>query len=114
MRCALDICGHVIERALDGRYDVADSREVEHVLRAVEQRVSRHKVSNVPVLEYHSVVLMMREILLPATGQVVDHPDVKPLLDQQIDHMAADEPGATSHDRNRASQPTARRPASWP
>ena len=89
---ALDVRRHVFHRPLDGRHDVADAREMEHVVHTRKQRVAGLVGADVGGFEGEiRVALVVGDIGLPAAHQIVDDADFVALADQQVDHVAADE-----------------------
>ncbi len=72
---------------------------MEHVIDAVEQRVARLIGADVGVLEHHvGIAGVVRDIGLAAADQIVDDAHAVAAVDQQIDHVAADEAGAAGDD----------------
>ncbi len=97
---ALDVHFHVLQRPLDRRHDVADAGEVEHVARAREGVVVGRQGPDVTeVADQVRAVAVMGQVEFAAAAQVVDRPHAVAALEQQVDHVAADESGAAGHDR---------------
>jgi hypothetical protein len=62
----------------------------------------QNQAPNVGDTQLHvRVARVAGKIALTATDQVVDDPHGKSALNQEVDHMAADEAGATGDDCNR-------------
>jgi hypothetical protein len=100
---ALNIHRHVVERRLDRRDDVADAGKVEDMVDAAEQRRSGPTGAHIAPLECKiGVCRMGGQIGLTAADEVVEDSDLMPARQQQLDHVAADEAGATGHQRDRA------------
>ena len=53
-------------------------------------------------------VAVVLEVVEAAAGEVVDDPDVVALREEEVDHVAADEPGAAGDDCDRAGSPRCR------
>jgi hypothetical protein len=50
------------------------------------------------------IALTMREIRTMPADEIIDDADFKTAIQKQINHVAADEPGATGHHRTRHDQ----------
>jgi hypothetical protein len=101
---ALHVHRHVFERALDGRNDVADAGEMDDVIGAGEQRMAGLEAADVGALELDvGIVAVGGDIVLAAADKVIDDADPEAARDQKVDHVAADEPGATGDDRAQTS-----------
>jgi len=68
----------------------------------VRKQCPKAAVAGIDLLEVDpGLPPMLREVLGPAGGQVVDHHDRVAAFDQQVDHVAADEPRPSGDDRAR-------------
>ena len=81
MHSALNVGGHVLERVLDGRHDIADPGKVKYILGALEKRIVRGKAASISALEYQWLMVAMRKILFTATDKVIDYPHLVTLFD---------------------------------
>ena len=96
----VDVGPHIVDRSLDGRDDVPDPAEVEDQVDPVEHGRRRAEVAHVDLLDGEPRVRpVLAEVLEPSGGEVVDRTDLEALREQEIDHVAADEPGAARDDR---------------
>ena len=106
---AVNIDGHVVRRPLDGRNDVADTREVEGVAGAAERAIVRGQRADVALVQVDvGIARVMGQVGRATTHEVVDDVHAEPLVGEQIDHMAADEAGAAGHDHDRPRRHAAR------
>src|SRR5581483_3879082 len=93
---------HVRNRIVDRRYDVADPGEMEHVCGTGENTRAGLELADVlPVARKIGVARQVLQIAAVAAGEVINHPDGKSLLDEQVNHVAADETSAAGYDRRR-------------
>ncbi len=93
---ALYVGRHIFARLLDRGYDVPDTGEVEHVPSAGEELVVGRKGADVALIEDDlRIHLVLRQVRRAATDEIIDDADAETSLDKKIDHVAADEPGAT-------------------
>jgi hypothetical protein len=94
---------HIFQRTLDRRDDVADAGEVKNIVGTAKQARVGHELANVTLLERQvRVTGVLRQVGGSASSQVVDHAHAVVALEQDVDHVAADEAGATGHHRNLA------------
>ena len=94
---------HVFQRTLDRRNDVADAGEVKYIVGAAKQARVRRELANVALLERQiRIAGVMCQVGGSASGQVVDHAHAVAAIEQDVDHVAADEAGATGHNRDLA------------
>jgi hypothetical protein len=101
---ALRVDGEVVQRTLDRRHDVTDSREVKDVRRIREERTVRLERADVRHLErQRRIVAVVLEVLAASAREVVDHAHLEALRQEEIDHVAADEPGAAGDDCDRTA-----------
>ena len=97
---ALHVRIHVFGRRFDRRDDVADAGEVENVVALLENRRRRLQAADVfPVAREIAVGLVMVEVRLVATDKIVDDAHLESTVEQQIDHVTADEARTTRHHR---------------
>ena len=102
---ALDIDIHILGGPLDRWNDVADSCEMEDILRAGKNVRIRSETADV-FLEKQDGRFdtnVVGYILGMPTGEVVDDPDLVASLDQEINGVASDEPSASCYDGYRQS-----------
>ena len=96
----VDVGPHIVYRALDGRDDVPDPAEVEDDVDPVEYGRGRAEIAHVDLLHGEPRIRAVLAEVLEASGdEVVDRADFETLREQEIDHVAADEPGAARDDR---------------
>ena len=80
---------------------MSNAGEVNNVSGATKQARLRLEVADVALFERQARIIgMMRQIGGAAAAQIVDDPNAKAALEQEIDHVAADEAGAPGNDRN--------------
>jgi hypothetical protein len=105
MHGPLDVRVHVLDGPLDRRHDVTDPGEVEHIIGAADEARFGNDVADICFFERQiRICLMMGKIGYPAAAEIIDHAHAIAVREQDIHHVAADEPGATGHhsDRTRA------------
>lgn len=74
---------------------------MENILRAFEKRVLRLDGADVAHFDGEVRVPGVRlEVLRPAADHVIDDADAEALLQEQVHHVAADEPGAARDHRD--------------
>ena len=99
MHRALRIGRHVFGRPLDRWHNVADPGKVKHQLRTGEHRIVGNQRPDIPLVKAHIWIgLMSRQIRGSAPDETVDHMHPKTLVDQKVNHVTADEPGASGDD----------------
>jgi hypothetical protein len=95
----LDIGRHVLGRPFDRGNDVADAREVENVAGVREQAMAGFQRPYIDLFERQvRIGRVVGDVGFPPAHQAVDHAHGEAALQQQIDHMAADEAGAPGDD----------------
>ncbi len=100
---ALHVGIHVFQRTLDRRDDVADAGEVKNIVGIAKQARVGGELANVALLERQAGIAgVVRQVGGPTSAQVVDHAHAVAAIEQDVDHVAADEAGATRHHRNLA------------
>src|SRR5207245_7369488 len=83
---------HVVEGPLDRGHDIADAAEVKHVVRVGEDRIIGAERAHVDLPDRETgVPAVVGEVVESPGGQVVDDPDLKATLEEQIDDVAPDE-----------------------
>src|SRR5262249_33611516 len=99
----LDVDIHVFQRTLDRRDDVPDASEVKYIVGTAKQARVGRELANVALLERQAGVAgVVRQVGGSAPAQVVDYAHAVVALEQDVDHVAADEAGAAGHHRNLA------------
>src|SRR5215472_1668748 len=98
MNRAQNICRHVVQRTVDRRHYVADSRKMKDVPGVSKEGIVWRQRADVFLLEDHlRIVPMVIEVQQPAAGQIVNHVNPKSFRDQKVNHMTADKTGAARH-----------------
>ena len=101
---ALYIHFHVFRGVFDRGHNVPDAGKMENQVHIPEERAGRLQLPDVFKLHLEPAIpLVMRKIVQPTTGKVIDHPHLQTLLQKKIHHVAADEAGATGDQGNAGS-----------
>src|SRR6266581_8623333 len=103
MHRSLDVNRHVFGGLLDGGHNVADTGEVKYIPSTREKLIVGSQGANVALIEDDvGIRLMLSQIRRAAADKIVDHTDAKPALDEEIDHVAADEAGTAGDNGKRS------------
>ena len=72
---------------------------MENIFGPGEEFVVGSEIENIACLHHEfRVALSMGEVLEPPADEIVDHVDAKTLVEQPIDHVAADKTGSSGDD----------------